>query len=217
MEVVFLKKSWLIIGLFSISVITGCQNDQAGDGPYKKSGNTLNVNDNDADLYREVSDKNVSEDFGYVRHQKSPILGDRMSNDHYKAIDREKLADAISMYSTDLPNVNDVATLVTDEEVLVIYDTDSDDPNLTADQVKKSAMSFVPRWYHVYVSDNFNLRNTAESYSQLDSNSKNAEDGINKLIKEMIKSPQGKEVVNEENANGETKGEKTNENISENQ
>jgi hypothetical protein len=208
MEVFYLKKTLLTIGfgLCSLSVLAACQNDEAKSDLYQESGNTINVNDSRADLYRDVRNSDVSEDFGYVRHQKSPIAGEQMSNNHYTAIDREKLADAISTNVIALPNVQDAATLVTDEEVLIIYETDSTNRHLTADQVKKSAMAFVPRWYHVYVSDNPRLRDLANSYAQLDSDSRNAENGINKLIKEMIKSPQGKDIKTEENANGETKG-----------
>ncbi|MBB6445021.1 YhcN/YlaJ family sporulation lipoprotein [Bacillus benzoevorans] len=201
-----MKKTLLMIGICGISVLAACQNNEAKDDLYHESGNTINVNDSRADIYRDVKNGDVSEDFGYVRHQKSPIAGEQMANKHYSAIDREKLADVISKNVTDLPNVLDAATLVTDEEVLVIYETDSTNRHLTADQVKKSAMAFVPRWYHVYVSDNGQLRNLANSYAQLDSDSRNAENGINKLIKEMLKSPQGEDVKTEENANGVTKG-----------
>ena len=68
-------------------------------------------------------------------------------------LNREQVANIISQFSTDIPNVNDVATLVTDQEVLIAYKTDSKNRNLTADQVKKTAMSVVPRYYHVYVTD----------------------------------------------------------------
>lgn len=196
----------LLLGICSLSILAACQNDEAKNDLYQESGNTINVNDSRAEIYRDVNNDNVNEDFGYVRHQKSPIAGKQMSNNHYAAIDREKIADMISKNVTDLPNVHDAATLVTDEEVLVIYETDSTNRHLTADQVKKSALAFVPRWYHVYVSDNVQLRNLANSYAHLDSNSGNAENGINKLIKEMLKSPQGEDVKAEENANGETKG-----------
>lgn len=201
-----MKKTLLMVGICSLSVLAACQNNEAQNDLYQESGNTINVNDSRAEIYRDVKNGNVSEDFGYVRHQKSPITGDKMSTNYYSAIDREKLADAISKNLTTLPNVQDAATLVTDEEVLIIYETNSTNRHLTADQVKKTAMAFVPRWYHVYVSDNPQLRNLANSYAHLDSNSRTAEAGINNLIKEMLKSPQGKDLKTEENANGETKG-----------
>nr|WP_295971885.1 YhcN/YlaJ family sporulation lipoprotein [uncultured Bacillus sp.] len=200
-----MKKALLAIGLCSLTALAACQNDEAKNDLYEESGNTINVNDSRADLYKHVSDENVSENFGYVRHQKSPVAGERMTKDHYAAMDREKLADVISKNLINLPNVQDAATLVTDKEVLIIYESDTRNRNLTADQVKKSAMAFVPRWYRVYVSDNKQLRNIMNSYAQLDSDSKNAVNGINNLIREMKKSPQGRELNNNENVNGENK------------
>ena len=67
-------------------------------------------------------------------------------------------------------------------------------------------MSMVPRFYHVYVSDNTGLRDLMESYSYLDSDSRNAQKGMQSLIQKMKQSPQGNPVVQEEDANGENKG-----------
>ncbi|MDZ5472131.1 YhcN/YlaJ family sporulation lipoprotein [Bacillus sp. 31A1R] len=197
-----MKKSLLILGLCSATALTACQND-AGRGDFmNQTGHTLNVNDQRAEIYNRPDD--VSEDFGYVRHQKSPIAGDNRSLDHYAAIDREKVADIIGKYCTEIRDVDDISTLVTDEEVLIIYNTTSKNRFETADQVKKMAMSVVPRWYHVYVSDNTNLRKQVESYATLDSDSRNVENGIDGIIDEMLKSPQGRKMSAGENANGET-------------
>lgn len=202
-----MKKSIVILGLCSMTALAGCgaDKDEARGDIYQESGNTINVNNKRSELYNENGSKmkNVSEDFGYVRHQKNP-MGRNNSNGHYEALDREKLANTISKLSTDLPNVNDVATLVTDEEVLVIYDTDTKDRNMTADQVKRTALSAVPRFYHVYVSDNKNLMKNLESHAQLDSDSRDVNSIVDKLIEQMKASPQGKPINNNENANGET-------------
>jgi ribosomal protein S17E len=209
-----MKKDLLIAGIFSIITLTGCGNNLTNDGKhelYKESGNTINVNDQRSELYNEghsKSFKNKSEDFGYVRHMRNPTMGTNSSNDHYAAIDREQLANIISQYSTDVPHVDDVSTLVTDEEVLIVYKTDSKERIETADQVKRMAMSVVPRFYHVYVSDNTKLRRNVENFATLDSDSKNVDSLIDGLIKQMRKSPQGRIMSTGENANGETKGEK---------
>lgn len=197
----------MTLGLSGLLALTGCgANEMAGrDDIYEESGNTINVNDERADIYN-VKNTNNSGDFGYVRHQKSPING-RNNGDHYLAIDREKVADSISKLSTDIPNVHDVATLVTDEEVLIAYNTDSKDRNLTADQVKRTAMSVVPRFYHVYVTDNPNLIKNVESYATLDSNSRNIDSIVDQLIVQMLKSPQGRPMSDSENENGVTKDE----------
>ncbi|WP_235822786.1 YhcN/YlaJ family sporulation lipoprotein [Cytobacillus massiliigabonensis] len=191
-----IKKTLIITGICALAALTACQNNSknmAQDEIYEESGNTINVNDQRADIYnRNNGSTNKNEDFGYVRHQRSPILGENVSNDHYAEIDREKVADIIGKYCTEVPNVDDVSTLVTDQEVLIVYATDTDNQNATADQVKKMAMSVVPSWYKIYVSDDTSLRQTVESYATLDSDSRTAHYGIDKMINEMKKSPQGK-------------------------
>lgn len=198
-----MKKLTLLACISLLTVLGACNNDSAKEGLFEESGNTINVNNQRSEIYNR-NKKNTSEDFGYVRHQDSPIMGEQVADDHYSAMDREKVADTISKLSTALPNVDDVSTLVTGEEVLVVYDTDSDDRNLTADQVKRTAMSVVPRWYHVYVTDNQGLRQNVENFATMDSDSQKTEYAIDQLIKEMKKSPQGKNISKDENANGET-------------
>ena len=147
--------------------LTGCAADTANRGVYEKSGNTLNVNTKRTDLYHEGEPpgiRNVSHSYGYVRHQPDPTRYN--TNNHYTALNREQLANVISKLGTTIPNVNDVATLVTDQEVLISYRTNSKDRNTTADQVKRTAMSVVPRYYHVYVSDNKLLMKEVENLSR---------------------------------------------------
>jgi hypothetical protein len=202
-----LKKLIIIAGLCTITALTGCSKDIAGKDVYEESGNTINVNNKRHDLYNENASRgarNVSNNYGFVRHQKSPVLNDKTGNDHYAAMDREQVANIISKYSTDIPNVNDVATLVTDQEVLIAYDTDSKNRNLTADQVKKTAMSVVPRYYHVYVSDNKVLMRDVENLANFDSTSRNARSSVAAVIKRMKKSPQGERINSSEDENGLT-------------
>ncbi|EIJ80677.1 Sporulation lipoprotein YhcN/YlaJ-like protein [Bacillus methanolicus PB1] len=212
-----MRRVMIIAGMCGLAALTACNNnDTAADRDlFNDTGNTINVNDQRAELYNRDDNRglrNVSEDFGYVRHQRSGILEDRGSNDHYAAIDREQLADIIGKYCTDVPNVDDVSTLVTDEEVLIVYNTDSKDRFETADQVKKMAMSVVPRWYHVYVTDDERLRKNVENFATLDSDSRNVDSMIDGIVKRMLKSPQGREMNEGENANGESRGE-TNDNL----
>lgn len=202
-----MKKMSIIAGLCLTLVATGCQKDMANRDVYEESGDTINVNNKREELYNEGGGRgarNMSTNYGFVRHQKSPVENDEGGTEHYSPIDREKLAHIISELSTDMPNVNDVATLVTDQEVLVSYTTDTKDRNLTADQVKRTAMSVVPRYYHVYVSDNKNLMRDVENLANLDANSRNARNSVNELIKRMKQSPQGTRMDTNENENGET-------------
>jgi len=150
---------------------------------------------------------NPNNHYGYVRHQKSPIPGDENLSTRTPEINREQIADIISTLSVQLPNVNDVATLVTDDEVLVGYTTDSKNRFETADQVKKTAISVVPRYFHVYVTDNPSMMKQLESYSRMDANALRADRSLDTVIKEMLKSPQGRPLNSGENANGEGYGE----------
>ncbi|MFP5112781.1 YhcN/YlaJ family sporulation lipoprotein [Bacillaceae bacterium C204] len=202
-----LKKLVIILGLCTITALTGCTKDMGNRDVYEESGNTINVNNKRHDLYNEGASRgvrNVSNNYGFVRHQKSPLMNDNTANDHYTALDREQAANIISKLSTNIPNVNDLATLVTDQEVLIAYTTDSKDRNLTADQVKKTAMSVVPRYYHVYVSDNKVLMRDVENLANLDSTSRNARNLVNGLITQMKKSPQGQRINASEDENGRT-------------
>ncbi|WP_210365690.1 YhcN/YlaJ family sporulation lipoprotein [Bacillus sp. REN3] len=211
-----MKKSIIALGICGAAALTGCaSNDAFRDedgskaGIYRQSGNTLNVNDQRLDLYNEEGRKDMedkSEDFGYVRHQKTGIMGED-NTDAYQAIDREQMADMIGRFCTMTPNVDDVSTLVTDEEVLIVYKTDSKNRFETADQIKKTGMSVVPRWYHVYVSDNTNLRKDVENFASLDTDSRDIDTMIDGVVKQMLKSPQGRDMSTGENANGEAKGE----------
>jgi ribosomal protein S17E len=210
--VLTLKKVIMIVGLCSLAVLPGCSKDIAGKDVYEESGNTINVNNKRHDLYNEGASnsmRNVSNNYGFVRHQKSPLMNDNTANNNDTALNREQVANIISKYSSNIPNVNDVATLVTDQEVLIAYDTDSKDRSLTADQVKKTALSVVPRYYHVYVTDNKVLMRDVENLANTDSTSRNARSLINGLITQMKKSPQGNRASANEDENGLTPDDKS--------
>jgi len=203
-----MKKIAFTASLIGMIIITGCQNTASENELFEDGGNTVNVkNENGIENRKD----NHSSDFGYVRHVKSNLAEDEDYN-KVPGIDHEKVANAISSLIVQLPNIQDVATLVTDEEVLIAYQTDSKNRNDTADQVKKTAISVVPRYYHVYLSDNPEMIKQIEGYSGLDPNNRDIDQIINKTIKEMLKSPQGRKLNKGENANGEGYGE-TNENL----
>jgi hypothetical protein len=211
--VLHLKKLILIIGLSAITALTGCSKDMRNNDVYEESGNTINVNNKRSELYNEgagLSARDKSTNYGFVRHQKSPVLNDNDTNNHYVALDREQLANIISKASTNNPNVHDAATLVTDQEVLIVYSTDTKNRNLTADQVKRTAFSVVPGWYHVYVSDNSHLMRDITALAKFDSTHRNARGSVNQLIKQMSKSPQGYRLEKGQDENGLTPDDKSN-------
>ncbi|NRD76407.1 YhcN/YlaJ family sporulation lipoprotein [Bacillus sp. BRMEA1] len=207
-----MKKLVIVIGLCTIMALTGCAQDTGKNDMYRESDNTINVNKKRYELYREGGSqgvRDVTTGYGFVRHQKSPVMNDNTANQSFTALDREQVAHVISKQSVNIPNVHDVSTLVTDQDVLVAYDTDSKDRNLTADQVKKTAMSVVPRFYHVYVTDNKHLRRDVENLASLHSTSRNARNAVNHVINQMKKSPQGSTMNDLEDENGLTSDDHT--------
>lgn len=198
-----MKKTLLISGLCGILFATGCQTDlhgdeAANDGVYHNNGTTMDVRERDEnfnpDLVSYYSD-NAQTHFGYVRHQADPIENNRDNpNLVLPRLNREVVADMISKTATTLPNVNDVATLITDEEVLIAYETDSTNREETATQVWKTANSIVPSYYHVYVSDNPLMIRDLERYSTLNSTDEGIDQSIDNTIQQMQQSPQGEEM-----------------------
>lgn len=173
-------------------LLAGCSGgDKAGDQYGGVSD--LHPDNRRSEVYGDVKGKpaDKSHMFGYYRHQKSPIMGDKSTRHKPPVLDRKKLARDIGRLSTDLPNVNDAAVLVTDDKVLVAYDSDTANRELTADQVRKTAMSVVQRFFHVYVSDNKMLIRDVETLSSLNTQNKNVTEAIDAVIREMVKTPQG--------------------------
>ncbi|MFC3886688.1 YhcN/YlaJ family sporulation lipoprotein [Bacillus songklensis] len=203
------KKFWYIVTA-SLFTIAGCQSGATEDEEalYKKNGNTINVSERN-EIYNEedMTDNRGKSRYGFVRHQKSSTGNNANLYQKIATFDREKAADTISRLAVAIPNINDVATLVTDEEVLIGYKTDADNRMEAADQVKRTAMSVIPRYYHVYVTDNPQIMQDIENYSTVGSTTPNIEQSIENTIRDMLKSPQGRKMSDGEDANGEMKNE----------
>ncbi|WP_171016610.1 YhcN/YlaJ family sporulation lipoprotein [Pseudalkalibacillus caeni] len=204
-----MKKTPVLLGMSMFLGLAGCwQGDNADHPmdhtdmhPINSEPNEYGINNNDA------LEKELHGDFGYVRSVRNT------NNDNTPVpkmdvayLNRDRMADMISKLSLMNPHVNDSAVLVTDEEVLIGYKHNSDNRNETADQVKKSALSVVPRYYHVYVSDENDIIPQIERYSKASTVQDGIDEQINALIKTMKKSPQGRKISNGENENGEMKG-----------
>ncbi|WP_180994090.1 YhcN/YlaJ family sporulation lipoprotein [Bacillus sp. Marseille-P3661] len=199
-----IKKPLALASVIGISILTGC-NFQAGEDIYPENGNTIQVRQSE-ELYQPKNNEDPK-NYGYVRHVKSPVPNDTNANlTNFSGVNREQFADMIGRLVVQIPNVNDSATLVTDEEVLVAYQATTDDRDLTADQVRRTALSVVPRYYHVYVSDNPSLIPDIERFASSGPDGGHLQ--VDSTIQEMLKSPQGKTMTTEDigNANGNKEG-----------
>ncbi|KUP05298.1 hypothetical protein Q73_12150 [Bacillus coahuilensis m2-6] len=210
---------WKSFGLVLLLLIglAGCAEPFAFDNDddfLPEEGDTVNISNRNDLLNSNSSDdvKKNGANFGFVRHQKSPIEGDTVDYDTMYSLDREEIADSIGKMAITLPRVQDISTLVTDEEVLISYKTDATGEKErfeVADQVKKTALSIVPRWFHVYVTDDDMLRRNIENISQMNSTMSGVNEEIDDVVYMMMtSSPQGENVDYTENPNGEMMNEK---------
>ncbi|MTH53872.1 sporulation protein [Bacillus mangrovi] len=207
-------KRLYVTGMVMLAVISSAGCRQAGEEGKSnltdENGSTIQVDEN-TKMYQRTGNESKKEErteaYGFVRHSKKDLMKNGEQTEYY-GIDRKELADTISGLTVQLPGISEAATLVTDEEVLVAYRRASGDRSQMADMVKRTAISVVPRYYHVYISDNPAYFDQLQSYSRMDSESRDADAIIGKLTNGMKKdSPQGKAVNKGENANGEETGE----------
>ncbi|ANC78338.1 MULTISPECIES: YhcN/YlaJ family sporulation lipoprotein [Bacillaceae] len=186
---------FLLIGL----MLAGC-----GGGDQKKMGQEYKFSKTNVKDENRIGNNMNYGDFGYMRH----MSGDKVKTGNaVPYLNRQKLADMISDMVLQLPNIKDVGTLVTDEEVLIGYKTTNKDRNAAADQVKMTGFSVVPRYYHVYVSDEKGMIDKIEQYQSLNNDTEQIEGIMDQLILQMKKAPQGKKWNYGENENGEMNGE----------
>ncbi|MBO0992058.1 YhcN/YlaJ family sporulation lipoprotein [Bacillus sp. SD088] len=202
-----MKAKWPIILLTATLAACGSNNIAENDDFYPKSGNSIN-SDEQADIYNEETS---DDQFGFVRQVKNPTPANQNDTKTIQWMDREKAALHISEILVVLPHVSDASVIVTDQEVLVAYTTDADDEKgrfEIADQVKKSVLNYVPRWYHVYVTDDPTLRQDVENIGSMTTQSPNKDRSVKMVIEHMLeRSPQGRTMGEGENANGEKTGE----------
>ncbi|WP_035511618.1 YhcN/YlaJ family sporulation lipoprotein [Halobacillus karajensis] len=183
-----MNKFWKTISLFGILTLitTGCQETKEEEARNKMDDDTLNGNAMDG-----YNEKPKDGQVGYVRFNKNQL--DQESEEHREIkVNREEMADMISRMVLRYDQFDDVATVVTDNEVLVAYQKANDfDRNKAADMVRKTAYSLVPSFYHVYVSDNPASFGDVQSLSNSTVYDQGYNDQINSIIKKMKESPQG--------------------------
>lgn len=199
-----MKKIILLAAAVSVSVgLPACSSAKNGLNPnnYQNQSFELSNGSEPWNAKNPRTGKNVADGrFGFVRVQEGP---NGRTPGRQPNLDYEDLADKVSRLAVNLPNVQDVATLVTSRAVLIGYRTDSDNRKLTARQVKSTAMSVLPRFYHIYLTDNPSMIKDIARFHDLPPNT-DVQEMLNTTIDEMKKqSPQGPNMGPHENPNGE--------------
>ncbi|MFD2045152.1 YhcN/YlaJ family sporulation lipoprotein [Ornithinibacillus salinisoli] len=139
----------------------------------------------------EFKDPEAKSRLGYVNYTKEQFDRDP-EKDRVVTMDRSEMADIIARLILRHEAFDEIATLVTGDEVLIAYEKNEMlDENEAADVAKKSAASVMPRYFDIYVSDNNVLIRDIESLHNSTTTDSDYENTIKSIINEMKKSPQG--------------------------
>ncbi|MBM7554887.1 YhcN/YlaJ family sporulation lipoprotein [Thalassobacillus pellis] len=182
-------------------LLAGCANDNGAMDQYGEGNENQNqgaLNGDPMDNYQAPGTRNgdLNDYVGYVRYDKTQV--DTRGNYEAK-VNREETADMITKMILSYEQFNNAATLVTDDEVLIAYETSENmDRNQAADMAKKTAYSLVPRFYEVYVSDNPMAFEDIQSMSNTRISDRNYDKVLESIIERMRKSPQGEVTYNDE-------------------
>lgn len=184
-----MNKAALLLSIMVIPFIfTGCAKEDAGIGD---EDNALRGNEMETRNMR--TEENQSTQFGYVRYNQKQLDLDEEQN-KVPQMNREEMANMITRTLLKLPDIEEAATLVTDEEAFIAF-TKAEEVEIerAVDTVKRTAKSILPVWVDVYVSDNPAAYSDLQSYSNNNVKEAGDERGIKRLIRRFQKdTPQGK-------------------------
>lgn len=182
-------KKLFITTLFATSVLTGCtSNDEAGD--------LLDRSINDDTEYEAPTDEDneLSSQLGYVHYTNDDFIKEE-DQDRFVAMDRNQMADTISRLLLRYDGFEEVATLVTDREVLIAYEKPERlDREQAATIAKKTGLSILPRFYDVYVSDKDVSFRDIQSLQNSNTLRDDYQNTLENIIEDMKEAPQGEEV-----------------------
>ncbi len=195
-------KKYLMVGACAATLlISACAKDEAGLGDEDQQA--LRGNDMEIRNTR-TSEEQQSTQFGYVRYDKKQLNQDQ-EQQNVPMMDREATANMITRTLLKLNGIEEAATLVTDDATFVAYTKSEDaEQEWAADTVKRTALSMLPSWFDVYISD----QPTAYEDLQALGNNKVTEADDKKAIDNLKKrfrseSPQGQDPKNyQHNGNG---------------
>ncbi len=129
--------------------------------------------------------------FGFNRNNKETAYAGQ-SAPGYATYDRPLLAESISKMATTNDSVDDCAVLVTDQHVLMTYEKSGDESREeVAEQMKQTALSLVPAYYDIYVSDDPNMAEEIERFQGLSPKEQHYQDSLEQTIERMKTYPQG--------------------------
>ncbi|WP_077624940.1 YhcN/YlaJ family sporulation lipoprotein [Sediminibacillus massiliensis] len=137
------------------------------------------------------TENDMTNRLGYVRYKQDEMNMDQ-ENQQMVTIDRKKMADTITRMLLRHGDFEEAATLVTDEEVLISYSKPEDmDREKAASIAKKTAMSVMPGYFHIYVSDDPTSFRQIQSLKNSTTTDREYDNTLESIISDMKNSPQG--------------------------
>lgn len=192
-----MKRRWIAAALMTVLALSGCGLDTRNN--HHSSG--LNrMPDPTQDVTYKGPSKNIQKNsesdarigaFGFMHYSRKPGREYALSVDHLPKTDYQALADIITRLELSLPDIYDVGTLVTDQYVLIAYKTSNNNRQEAAQQVKRTALSVVPNYYKVYISDLPFAQQDIANYKDLSANTPRVHQWLEHVINRMKEAPQG--------------------------
>lgn len=188
-----MKNIFISIWLILMMILTACTN----------TDDTLSERDKIINQMDPTKERNPNQDdlhdkLGFVRYKKDDMNDDEY--DHNVTIDRTKMANMITRVILQNDGFDEVATLVTDKEVLIAYRKNEDiDDHVAAQTARGAGLAMLPRFFDVYVTDRETIINDIHSLHNSRLSNKNYQQTVNKIITEMEKSPQGIDKTRNDN------------------
>lgn len=163
-------KPVFIVSIIAMLALTACNNgtnEQSLEENKIREGTMQERNRivDELDPAREdAENEELNNQLGYVNYTRDQLENEEEQN-HELTLDREQMADHITRTILQNDGFEELATLVTDAEVLIVYryDHEAFNEEEAADIAKKTANSTMPGFYDVYVSDNEALINDIRS------------------------------------------------------
>lgn len=183
-------KKIMIAGFIMLLVITGCDTTNNTLNEREQRVNELNPN---REELQAPGNEELNDQLGYVHYTQEQFEQNR-DDDRVVTMDRNEMASMITSIILRNEDFEQVATLVTGDEVLIAYEIDEGtDENNAAEIARKTAESVMPRFYDIVVSDNPSLIPDIQSLHISRTTNPNYQNTIDKIIEEMESSPQGDE------------------------
>ncbi|WP_404454065.1 YhcN/YlaJ family sporulation lipoprotein [Oceanobacillus kapialis] len=183
-----MKIKHFAVGAITLFTLTACANNE---NAMDERDDIVNELDPSVEQ-QSAEDEAMNDRLGYVHYTKDQVENNEQG-DQEASIDRTQVANTISRLALTGEGLEQVATLVTDEEVLIAYEkSEGVDEKEAANIARKTAESVIPRYYEIYVSDNDSLIQDIQSLHNSRTTDKGYENTVDQIITEMKKSPQGK-------------------------